>query len=168
MKLAIILFCLIVTAFTVPIPRQPDNFFPQPPSVQCSTSIQSSGLVSLFPAFYGRIKAFSIIIVHWLLVSDWQSGAVHPRRYQRRYIFSSPATSGSAAVFLAEKAAALRRCFLRKFFPAAATANKLLPRLFRFTFSHVTVWSLYSPRVFSLLLSLPRYVSLLEHTRLPL
>ena len=52
-------------------------------------------------------------------------------------LFLSPATSGSAAVFLAEKAAALQRCFLSKF--SAATANKLLPRLFQFTFSHVTV-----------------------------
>ena len=39
---------------------------------------------------------------------------------------------------------------------AAATASKLLPRLFQFSFSHVTVWSLYSPLVFTLLL-LPRY-----------
>ena len=64
--------------------------------------------------------------------------------------------------FLVEKAAALQRCFLSKF--AAATANKLLPRLFQFTFSHVTVWSLYSPLVFTLFL-LPRYFSLIEHTR---
>ena len=66
--------------------------------------------------------------------------------------------------FLGEKAAALQRCFLSKFSVAAATANKLLPRLFQFTFSHVTVWSIYSPLVFTLLL-LPRYFSLLEHTR---
>ena len=54
--------------------------------------------------------------------------------------------------FLAEKAAALQRCLLSKFSAAAATANKLLPRLFQFTFSHVTVWSLYSPLVITLLL----------------
>ena len=64
--------------------------------------------------------------------------------------------------FLAEKAAALQRCFLSKF--SAATANKLLPRLFQFTFSHLTIWSLYSPLVFTLLL-LPPYFSLVEHTR---
>ena len=50
---------------------------------------------------------------------------------------------------------------------SAATANKLLPRCFRFTFSHVTAWSLYSPLIFTLLL-LPRCFSLLEHTRLSL
>ena len=69
-------------------------------------------------------------------------------RYQRRSFFGS----GSAAVFLAEKVAPLQHCFLSKFFAAAATANELLPRLFQFTFSHVTVWSLYSPLVFTLLL----------------
>ena len=81
--------------------------------------------------------------------------------------FSSSATSGSAAVFLTEKAAALQRCFLSKCSAAAATPNKLLPRLFWFTFSHVIAWNLYSPFVFTLLL-LPRYFSLVEHTRLPL
>ena len=54
--------------------------------------------------------------------------------------------------FLAEKAAALQRSILSKYSAAAATANKLLSRLFRFTFSHVTVWNLYSPLVFTLLL----------------
>ena len=48
-----------------------------------------------------------------------------------------------------------------KYSAAAATACKILPRLFRFTFSHVTVWSLYSPLVFTLLL-LPRYFSVVE------
>ena len=69
------------------------------------------------------------------MTSDGHSGAVH----QRRYFFSS----GSAAAFfrhqrqvtsdnffLVKKTAALQRCFLRKFSAAAATANKLLPRLF--------------------------------------
>ena len=65
-------------------------------------------------------------------------------------------------VALAKKAAALQRCFLSKF--SAATANKLRPRLFQFTFSHGTVWSLYSLLVFTLLL-LRRYFSLIEHTR---
>ena len=116
--------------------------------------------------------------------SDGHSGAVHQQRYffgsgiaAATLLFSSPATSGSAAVFLVEKAAALQRCFLSKFSAATATANKLLPRLFQFTFSHVTVWSLYSPLmaylklevghaplVFTLLL-LPRYFSLIEHIR---
>ena len=160
MKLAIILFCLIVTAFTVPIPRQPDNFFPQPPSVQCSTSIQSSGLVSLFPAFYGRIKAFSIIIVHWLLVSDWQSGAVHPRQYQRRYFVSSPATSGSAAAFLAEKAAALRRCFLRKFFPVPLLLINSSQDFFDSHF-HTLPFGVFILRVFSVCFS--RYHGMLVY-----
>ena len=44
--------------------------------------------------------------------------------------------------FLAEKAAALQRPILNKYFATAATANNLHPRLFRFTFSNVTVWSL--------------------------
>ena len=105
--------------------------------------------------------------------SDGHSGAVHQRALPAALFFGSgsaaafflsPATSGSAAVFLAEKAAAPQRCFLSKFSPAAATANKLLPKLFQFTFSLVTVWSLYSPLVFTLLL-LPRYFSLVEHTR---
>ena len=39
--------------------------------------------------------------------------------------------------FLAEKTAALQRFIFSKY--SAATANKLLPRRFRFTFSHVTV-----------------------------
>ena len=62
-------------------------------------------------------------------------------------LFSLPATSSSAAVFLAKNAAALQRFILSKYFAAAATVNKLLPRLFRFTFSHVTIWSFYSPLV---------------------
>ena len=45
-------------------------------------------------------------------------------------LFSSPAKSGSAAVFLVKRAAALQRCFSSKFLAAGATANKLLPRLF--------------------------------------
>ena len=73
---------------------------------------------------------------------------------QRRCFFSRK--SGSAS--------ALQRCFLRKFSAAAATANKLLPRLFQFTFSRVTAWSLYSPLVFFLLL-LPHYFSLVEYAR---
>ena len=52
--------------------------------------------------------------------------------------------------FLAEKAAALQRPILSKYSAAAATANKFLPRLFRFIFSPVAVWSLYSPLVFTL------------------
>ena len=73
-------------------------------------------------------------------------------KWQRRCFFSRK--SGSAYAH-----------FLSKY--SAATADKLLPRLFRFTFSHVTVWSLYSPLVFTRLL-LPRYFSLVEHARLPL
>ena len=69
--------------------------------------------------------------------------------------------------FLAEKAAALQHFFLSKYSAAAATANQLLPTLFRLTFSHVTVWSLYSQLVFTRPL-LPHYSSLVEHTRLPL
>ena len=80
-------------------------------------------------------------------------------------LFSSPAKSDSAVVFLAEKVAALQRPIFSKY--SAATGKKLLPRLFRFTFSHVTVWSLYSPLFFTLLL-LPRYFSLVERTKLPL
>ena len=45
-------------------------------------------------------------------------------------LFIVTSASGSAAVFSVKKAAALQRCFLRKFSGAAATANKLLPRLF--------------------------------------
>ena len=44
--------------------------------------------------------------------------------------------------FLAEKAAAIQRCFLRKF--SAATANKLLPRLFQFHFYMLRLKSLLS------------------------
>ena len=67
--------------------------------------------------------------------------------------------------FLAEKAAALQCPILKKY--SAATANKLLPRLFEFTFSHASVWSLYSPLVFTRFLLL-RYFSLVKHTRLPM
>ena len=69
--------------------------------------------------------------------------------------------------FLAGKAAALQHHILSKYSAAVATANKFLPRLFRFAFLRVTVWNLYSPLVFTLLL-LPHYFSFVEHTRLPL
>ena len=85
--------------------------------------------------------------------------------HERRYFFGS----GSAAAFFRHQrqAAALQRPILSKYSAAAATANKLLLKLFQFTFSHVTVWSLYSPLVFTRLLR-PRYFSLVEHTRLPM
>ena len=104
--------------------------------------------------------------------SDGHIGAVH----QWRYFFGSGSAAAffltmqrqaAAPLFLAEKAAALQRPILSKYSAAAATANKLLPKLFRFTFSHVTVWSPYSLLVFTLLL-LPRYFSLVEHTSLRL
>ena len=66
--------------------------------------------------------------------------------------------------FFSQKSGSASALFLSKFSAAAATANKLLPRLFQFTFSHASVWSLHSPLVFTLLL-LPRYFSLVEHTR---
>ena len=96
------------------------------------------------------------------------------RRYKRRYFFGSGSGSVSAffrhqrqaaapLFFLTEEAAALQRCFLSEYSAAAATPNKLLPRLFWFTFSLNTAWSLYSPFVFTLLLLL-RYFSFVEHT----
>ena len=51
--------------------------------------------------------------------------------------------------FFSRKSGSAQRCFLSKFSAAAAPANKLLPRLFQLTFSHVIVWSLYSPFLFS-------------------
>ena len=64
------------------------------------------------------------------LHSDGHSGATSAATFSvaiapAPLLFSSPATSGSAAVFLTEKAAALQRCFLSKC--SAATPNKLLP-----------------------------------------
>ena len=118
------------------------------------------------------------LLVHWAFEllglfpsSDGHSGAIH----QRRYFFGSGSAAAffplqrqaAAPLFLAEKAAALQCPILSKYSAAAATADKLLPRLFRFTFSHVTLWSLYSLLVFTLLL-LPRYFSVVEHTRLRL
>ena len=70
-------------------------------------------------------------------ISDGHSGAVH------RYFFDSGISSAAAFFRHQRKAAALQRCFLRKFSAAAATANKLLPRLFRFKFLSATVWSLH-------------------------
>ena len=56
--------------------------------------------------------------------------------------FSSPATSGSAAVFSGKKAAELQRCFLSKFSAAAASPLLLInffQDFFRFKFLRVTV-----------------------------
>ena len=77
-------------------------------------------------------------------------------------LFTSSATS--AATFLIEKAAAFQRCFLSKYSAAAATPNKLLPRLFLI---HIfTRYRLES--LLSVVRSSPRYFRLVEHTRLPL
>ena len=83
-------------------------------------------------------------------------------------LFLVTAKSGSAAVFSVKKAAALQSFFLSKFSAAAATADKLLPRLFRFKFLRVTVRSLYCFFVFFALLLLPHYFSLVEQTMLSL
>ena len=66
--------------------------------------------------------------------SDGHSGATSAATFSVFFYllinsFSSQAKSGSAAVFSVKKAAALQRCFLSKFSVAAATANKLVPRL---------------------------------------
>ena len=111
----------------------------------------------------GTIGPYPVMGTGALFTSGATSGATFSIAVAS-LLFSLPATSGSAAAVLGERAAALQRCFLSKFSAAATTANKLLPRLFQFTFSHVTVWSLYSPLVFTVLL-LPRYFSLVEHTR---
>ena len=88
--------------------------------------------------------------------SDGHSAAVHQRRYYSVATFSVAAApllffvtseKRQRRFFLAEKAAALQRCFLSKF--SAATANKLLPRLFQLTFSHV-LFGVYTLRLFSL------------------
>ena len=95
--------------------------------------------------------------------SDGHSGATSAATFSIALapatLLSSSATSGNATVFFAEKAAALQLPVLSKY--SAFTADKLLPRLFQFTFSHVTVSSLYS-------LVVLRYFSLVERTRLPL
>ena len=73
--------------------------------------------------------------------------------------------AGCAAFLLAEIAAALQRPILSKY--SAATAYKIPPRFFRFTFSHVRVCSLYSPLFFTTLF-LPPYSNLVKQTRLTL
>ena len=72
----------------------------------------------------------------WHFNSDGHSGAVH----QRRYFFSAGSDSAAAffvtsekgqrRCFFRQKSGSAQRCFLSKFSAAAATANKLLPRLF--------------------------------------
>ena len=85
---------------------------------------------------------------------------------------AAPFTNGATSAATFSVAAAPLLFFVtsdksKKYSAAAANPNELLPKLFSFTFPHVTALSLYSPFVFTLLL-LPRYFSLVEHTRLPL
>ena len=58
------------------------------------------------------------------------SGATSAATFSVAVASAKSSGSVSAAVFLTEKAAALQRCFLSKNSAAAATPNKLLPRIF--------------------------------------
>ena len=60
--------------------------------------------------------ATETIFTNLQTASDGHHGAVHQRRYKRRYFF----VSGGAAVFLVEKATALQRPILSKYSAAAA------------------------------------------------
>ena len=80
--------------------------------------------------------------------------------------FSSPATSGSAAVFSGKKAAKLQRCILSKF---SAASPLLLINFFQ-DFFDLNFYALPF-RVFAIfftLLSLLHYFSLVEQVMLPL
>ena len=76
-------------------------------------------------------------------INDGHSGACSAATFS--IYFSSPATSGSAAVFLAEKAATLQRPILSKF--SAATVNELLSRLFHI---FTLLFGVFVLRLFSL------------------
>ena len=101
-----------------------------------------------------------------VVISDGHSGAVH----QRRYFFGS----GSAAAFFRHQrqaagplffTAAPQRSILSKYSAAAATANKLLSRLFSIhIFTRYRLESFLS--AFFTLLFLPRYFSLVEQKML--
>ena len=61
-----------------------------------------------------------------------------------RMLFFVTSDKRQRRCFLAEKAAALQRCFLSKFSAAAATANKLPPRLSIHIFTRYSLESLLS------------------------
>ena len=105
-------------------------------AVMSTTALLTSGATS------SAIFSVAVAPLLFFVTSD---------KRQRRCFFSLKSGSASAL-------------FFKQIIAAAATANKFLPRLFQFTFSHVTVWSLYSSLVFTLLL-LPCYFSLIEHAR---
>ena len=101
---------------------------------------------------------------HMLTHSDGHSGATSATTFSigvaaALLLFFVTRDKRQRRCFLTEKAAALQCPILSKFSAAAATANKLLARLFRFTF-HTLPFGVFTLRLFSLC------SSLVERTRL--